>query len=258
MRTTFGRIRFVIRLGAPVELRSRASVCLFGAFLVSLALGATGCASATTTNVSSPQAAFDATVSKADAAWKAGDAERAFDLYTAALKTAGSQDSSGAVAAKQEKAKKLMLARRILARAEPSPDALSSYVQALQYASEESTEAAAARTGLAESLMPFAKEMRAEVATLRKRIQARRSVEMPSTVYLARELGESWRAEVAQAPAPAGVHAATAARQIRAAADAVYKAFDRKYAGDALRDLASADKALDAADRALADLRGGK
>jgi hypothetical protein len=241
-----------------VEIRRDARLALAVVLLLVAGVGTTACTKGDVPAPQSEQAAFDAAVSKANTAWQAGDAEAAFNLYTEALKAPGAKDSNGVVAGQQETAKRLMLSRRILANAEPSLEALSSYAQVLQYSSVESTEAAAARNGLADSLKAYPKEMRAEVAAMRKAIKGDRSVEMGLTASLVSGLADGWRAEVAQAPGAAGVHAAAAAKYMGAAAAAVEKAFDRKYAEDALRDLTAADKSLAAAVRELTAARTGK
>jgi hypothetical protein len=238
-------------------VRLHARLLLIGMLLV-VGVGTAGCTQAARPQAQSKQAVFDAAVSKGDAAWQAGDAEAAYNLYSEALKTSGAKDANGVVLGKQEKAKRLMLSRQILANSKPSLDALSSYVQVLQYSSEDSTEAAAARNGLVDSLKTYPKSMRAEIASLRKGIKANRSVRMPLTVSLVGSLAEGWRAEVVQAPGSAGAHANAAVRDLAAAAAAVDKAFDRKFKEDALRDLASADKSLSAADREFKAARTGK
>lgn len=235
--------------------RVRAAVLI--AFFVIVAVGAGACSRNAAAPGSSPQAVFDAAVAKADAAWASGDAEKAFDLYTAALKTKGATDSGGKVAAQQEKAKRLMLSRSILAKTEPSLGSLSAYVQVLQYSAAESTEAAAARSGLVDSLKSYPGQMRAEIAKMRKDINADRSVEMPFVVTLVSKMADGWVTEVGQAPGPVGVHAAAAAKAMGTATKAVDKAFARKFAEDALSDLAAADKSLATADRELAAARTG-
>jgi len=239
-------------------IRRDARLALVVVLLLVAGVGGTACAKDSSPAPQSEQAAFDAAVSKANAAWQAGDAEAAFNLYTEALKAPGAKDSNGVIARKQEEAKRLMLSRRILANAEPSLDALSSYVQVLQYSSAESTEAAAARNGLADSLKAYPDGIRTEVAAMRKAIKGNRSVEIGLTTSLVSSLADGWRAEVVQAPGAAGVHAAAAAKYLGAAAATVEKAFDRKYAEDALRDLTAADKSLAAAARELTAARTGK
>jgi hypothetical protein len=204
------------------------------------------------------QAAFDTAVSGANAAWTAGDAEAAFDLYTKALKVPGAKDANGVVAGQQEKAKRLMLSRQILARTSPSIETLGSFVQVLQYSSVDSTEAAAARNGLADCLKTYPGSMRTEVADMRKAIKGNQSFELGLTTSVVSSLAEGWQTKVAQAPGAAGVHAAAAAKDLGAAATAVKKAFDRKSAQDALRDLSAADTSLAAAARELAAVRTGK
>jgi hypothetical protein len=241
-----------------MRFHRHARLGLVAALLLVAAAGTTACTKGSGPAPQSQQSAFDAALSKADAAWHVGDAETAFNLYTEALKIPGAKDPSGTIAARQEKAKGMMLSRQILARVEPSPEALSSYVQVLQYSSAESTEAAAARNGLADSLKAYPKEMRAEVAAMRKAIRGNRSAEKGLTASLVSMLADGWRAEVAQAPGAVGAHAAAAARYLGAAATAVERAFGRRYANDALRDLAAADTSLAAAARELTTVRTAK
>lgn len=229
----------------------QARVGILVALLVAASLSTSACGQGVGPKVQSPQAAFDVAVSKADAAWHSGDAEAAFNLYTDALKIQGARDAGGLVAAQQDKAKRLVVSRRILAKAEPALGTLSSYVQVLQYSAAESTEAAAARNGLADCLKPYPKGMRAEVVALRRDIKANKSIAMPLTSALVVALADGWLTEVAQAPGSSGTHAAAAAKHLGDAAAAVSKAFDSKYADDALADLARADKALVAAAKEL-------
>jgi hypothetical protein len=225
------------------------------AVLLVAVLGISACSQAASSRPPSQQAVFDGVVVKADAASASGDAETAFTLYSEALQTGDATDTTGLVAGKQEKAKRLMLSRRILAKSEPTVDSLSSYVQVLQYADAESTEAVAARNGLVDCLKPYPGQLRADVAEMRRGIKGNKSVEMSLTVSLVLKMAEGWRAELAQAPGSVGTHAAAAAKYMDTAAQAVDTAFGRKYAKDALRDLAAADKAIAAADREFAAAR---
>ena len=233
-------------------------VCRVVAALV-VVLALAGCATSNTTPKSQdPKSVFDTAVITGDRAWAAGDAEAAYKQYSSALKVNGVSDAGGVVAVKRDKAKHLMLSRQILASSVPSPNSLDEYVQVLQYSSAESTEAAAARTAIVSILRPSAKDMRKDVASLRKSIKSAGSASLPSSVSLAHDMAPTWRALVVQIPGSTATHAAAAIDALLAASKSVEKAFDRKYMDDALKDLAPVGKSLDRADRELDAVAAGK
>ena len=236
---------------------ARSTVITIVSMALALLMITAGCAPAPEKKPD-PQARFDSIVASADAAWKADDASTAFELYTKALATKDATDVAGVVAAKQDKAKRLTLAREILAGHEPALNSISPYVQVLLYSAVESTEAAAARNGLVDSLDAFPGQIKDEVNALRLDIKTGKSVELPTVVFVVNRLADGWESEVSQAPGSTGKHAAAAAAHLKAATDLVKKAFDRKYGDDALKDLAAADERLDAAARELEAARSEK
>lgn len=211
-----------------------------------------GCARETQPRTSEAQQNFEATVARADAARKAGNAESAFELYTEALRSEGATDPAGTVKARQEEAKRLMLVRRILATNEPGISKLGVYVQAVDYASLESTESAAAHKGLASCLMPYPKELRAEIASLRKRVKAGKDIELPLTVKLVTSLADDWTRELETLPQPVRSDYLSAVASMAKAASTVERVFEKDYYSDAtLKELQRADQAIDEAMNAL-------
>ncbi len=238
-----------------MTLRRRGRLWLAPAIGLVAVLALGGCS--THPSPSGPQAKFDATVAKADAAMKAGDAETALELYTDAL-AIGRLDKSGAVAKRQGNAKHLVLSRRILATTEPSVDSLDRYVQVLQYASADSTEAAAARNGLAQSLDQMLRPMGGDVAAIRAAISANKSVRLPPAPSLVLGMSAGWRSSVAEAPGPIGRHAVAAVDGLDSAAAKIKAAFGTTDERAALGDLTAADRMLATATSELQAVRQGK
>jgi len=189
-------------------------------------------------------------VTEADAAWRSGDAEKAFATYTEALELGRALDTDGAVKAKQDKAKNLVLARRIIG-GEPGPEQIGDYAQAVTYASPDSTESAAARKGLAACFEEYSRSMRRDIKTMRARIRADKSVEGSMMASMVESLGSGWLTDIEGMPDPSGKRARSAIEHLQAAATWINKAFDRTYAEDALADLKKADSELDASDAAF-------
>jgi hypothetical protein len=194
----------------------------------------------------SPQSVFDATVARATVASGAGDAAEAHRLYEEALATEGAVDAGGQVASMARSAEDLIRARSALSAA--SAGSPLEWAQALQWASAETTEAAAARNGLVDFLGGYSGQLRKEIAVVRKGIRAGRSVDWPATADLIQRRGQAWRDQVAVVPGATGEHAVAGVDRLTEAVRSIDKAWDHGYT-QALRDLSAADRSLDAADR---------
>lgn len=198
----------------------------------------------------SPQERFDALVAEADLAWEDGEAERAFELYNEAIRTTGAT-ASDAVRARQERAKNLVLSRRILTSTSRSFGNIAPFVQVLQY-SAGATETAEAGTAIADQLNGMVREARSELKAAKKGIAAGDSVEMPLAVQVLGGMSDEVGAELAQAPGDPGTHFSAAMAHVADAWEAVDKAWGVRYIEEALPLLATADKKLAEAEREIA------
>jgi hypothetical protein len=219
-------------------------LAIVGALSLTAAIGS-GC-SMPADGPPSPQVAFDAAVASATVAWDKGDAAGAHRLYEEALATAGAIDAGGRIASLAQVAESLVRARSALSAA--SAGSPLEWAQALQWASAETTEAAAARKGLIDFLGGYSKQLRKEIALVRKRIRAGRSASWPATADLIQRRGHNWRDQVAVVPGVTGKHAVAGVDRLIAAVRSIDEAWDHDDS-QALRDLSAASRALDAADR---------
>ena len=91
-----------------------------------------------------------------------------------------------------------------------------------------------------------------------RKIRAGRSFESPIEAPLVASMVGFWRGELADVPGSARLHALRVVGLLGSASPHVSHAFDRKYASDALSDLAKAKQILASADKELGLLKSGK
>lgn len=224
--------------------------------LVVLSAIGTGCSSKGATAPAEPAAsAFETKVAEADAAMEAGDAMKAFDLYTEALKMPDAVDTDGSVAERQNVAKHTFIARNTLAKNtsefDPEP-----FITIIVDHSVAETETAEAKRLLVEFFFKTESGVvRRENKELRDLIKADKSFDSPSGSYMVEHMGETWTKDFSRLEGDFGKQAKEALALLVNAGTKTNAVMEDEYAEDALAHLAVATKSLDDLDKLLASMQ---
>lgn len=224
------------------------------AVLIVLASLGTGCSSGSTATPAKPtESAFDAKVSEADAAMQSGDAMKAFELYTEALKLPDAADTDGSVAERQNLAKHTYIARNTLAKS-PSEFDPEPYITIIVDHSVAETETAEAKRLLVEFLKTQSGAVRRDVKELQGLIKADKSFESPHSAYMAQSMGGNWTKAFSRLDGDFGARTNEALVLLVKAGTEANAVMDEKWAEDCLARLRTAEKTLDRLDQLIAGM----
>lgn len=214
-----------------------------------------GCAEGgATSNEGDGASRFDELVRRADETLQAGDAKAAFDAYTEALKLPDAADAEGAVAAKQQHAKSLYIARNLLAKEANPMDPKDSVTVLVEYSDAE-TETVEAKRRVIEFLQGRADSMRQDIPGLKSTIQAEQEFQVPLSIYMTDEMTDTWNKTLGRIPGDFGAQSMAAMGVLARAADEANMITEHQWVEDCVADLDRCEATLAELDAALAAMR---
>lgn len=200
------------------------------------------------------QSEFDALVAQADDAFASGDAKAAFDLYTQALALPDAADSDGAIKQKQDHAKSLFVARRLLEQDDGGLDP-KNYVTILVEHADAETETVEAERRIVAFLQGRADAVRRDIPGLRSAIEAEEPFDIPTSIYMTDAMTDTWATSFARLSGDFGAQTGAAAGLLGRAAAEAMKVEDRRWVEECVADLRKAEATLDELDAALEAMR---
>ncbi|MGB4594081.1 MAG: hypothetical protein WBI63_09975 [Coriobacteriia bacterium] len=224
--------------------------------LIVLSAAGTGCS---TGKAAAPKAAatsaFEAKVAEADDTMANGDAMKAFELYTEALKLPDAADADGSVAERQNVAKHTYLARAALAKStsefDPEP-----FITIIADHSAAVTETAEAKRLLVEFFFKTQSgAVRRDVKEVQTLIRDDESFESPHSAYMVEHMAVEWTKDFSRLPGDFGKQANEALTLLVKAGTEANAVMKEKWAEDCLARLDAATDALDKLDGKLAAMQ---
>lgn len=198
---------------------------------------------------------FASTVNEADAAWAIGDAGKAFDLYTEALKMPDAVDADGSIAERQNLAKHTYIARTLLGKPSGGYDITPLTAIIIDHSVAE-TETLEAQKQLVAFMRREGQGIRKDIPELRRTIEAEESYKVPTSAYMVASLDDMWTKEFSTIPGDYGTQANAALKLLIRAGYEVSACADEKWVEDAVAHLDKALQTLDELDKKLDSIEG--
>ncbi len=210
---------------------------------ISILVLSSGCGQVESSAAPETDDVFTRLVHEADQAMASGDAKAAFDLYTDALASDGASDPDGSVAAKQEQAKHLFIARNLLAK--KTNLGINNYVAIVVEHSSAETETAEAKRRIHAFFGEQHDQMLKELAQLKTGIKSEEPYKIPLSVIMATGAsGEEWAHALTRLDGEFGVQMRRASDLLCLAGTQASKCGDRTWVNEALADVAEAEGTL--------------
>lgn len=186
--------------------------------------------------------AFDALVAEADSALQSGNAQAAFDLYSEAFTLSATNDPDGTIAARQEQAKHLYIARNMLAK--DSTYDLKTFVAIMVEHSTAETETAEAKRRMVQFFQDEHDVMVRDLGKLRTTIRAEEPYKLPASIYMAEGMEPNYRKDMSRLEGQFGTEMIQALDYLVLAADQASECMNHEWISEAEAELDIAEETL--------------